>query len=211
MGFRFLDEDAPGDWALAPGSSVAFRFLFDFWAGEPEPEATGLAARLPPAGLVARLDGPPFCPPLKGLLPWLAPFVFTLCGLGLVARLATTEWPPRLGAEGDVAREPAADATLDCAGTLDGDWEPEREGACEGCCCIAGSFVGAGCSSSSSSYSEHQHSMYIRTIRLTELAYGLRSSSLSYAVFFSRSRINFFMALPSFVSSSSSSSSDSST
>jgi hypothetical protein len=137
---------------LALGSSVAFRFLFGFCVGAAEPDAPGLAARLPAEGLVARLDGPPFCPPLKGLLPRLAPFALPLCGLGLVARLATTECPPRLGAAGDVAREPAADATLDRAGTLDGVWEPEREGACEGCCCIAGcSFVGAGGSSSSSS------------------------------------------------------------
>ena len=150
--FRFFDEDPPGDCALALGSSAAFRFLPDFCAGVVEPDATGLAGRLAAVGLVARLDGPPFCPLLKGLLPRLAPFVFPLGGLGLVARLATMEWPPRLGVEGDVAREPATDATLDRAGALDGVWEPDREESCEGCCWTAGcSSVGAGGSSSSSS------------------------------------------------------------
>ena len=74
-----------------------------------------------------------------------------------MARLATMEWPPRLGADGEVAREPATEAALDRAGILDGVWEPEREGPCEGCCWIAGcSFVGAGGSSSSSSSSSCQ-------------------------------------------------------
>jgi hypothetical protein len=78
MDFRFFDDDAPGNCALAPGSSVAFRFLADFCAGVAEPDATGLAVGVPAAGLVARLDGPPFCALLKGPLPRLAPFVFPL-------------------------------------------------------------------------------------------------------------------------------------
>jgi hypothetical protein len=81
----------------------------------------------------------------------------------LVARLAIMEWPPRLGGAGEVAREPATDGTLDGAGILDGVWEPDREGACEDCGCIAGcSFVGAGgSSSSSSSCNKHEHSKNI--------------------------------------------------
>ena len=53
-----------------------------------------------PTGLVARLP--------KGLFPRLMLFGFNFGAFGLVARLATTECPPRLGeAEGDVARDPA--------------------------------------------------------------------------------------------------------
>ena len=55
--FRFLVMEG-----VCPLSSVAFRFLFPF-PGVTEPDATGLPPRLPAAGLVARLEGPPFCPP----------------------------------------------------------------------------------------------------------------------------------------------------
>lgn len=58
----------------------------------------GLVARLPAAGLVARLP--------KGLFPRLA-LGLVFGTLGLVARLATIECPPSPGdAAGDVAREP---------------------------------------------------------------------------------------------------------
>jgi hypothetical protein len=61
------------------------------------PLATGLVGRLPASGLDARL--------LVGLLPLLA-LENGLGAFGLVARLATIEWPPKLGdATGDVARE----------------------------------------------------------------------------------------------------------
>jgi hypothetical protein len=59
-----------------------------------------------PIGLVARLP--------KGLFPRLMLLVFVLGAFGLVARLATTECPPRLGeAAGEVARDPATE--LGCA------------------------------------------------------------------------------------------------
>lgn len=59
----------------------------------------GLAARLFVTGLVARL--------FKGLLPRLILFVFIFGILGLVARFATIECPPRGGeTDGEVARDP---------------------------------------------------------------------------------------------------------
>lgn len=65
----------------------------------PPTPATGLVARLPTVGLVARLA--------KGLFPRLALFAFTLGALGLVARLATMECPPSAGVgTGEFAREP---------------------------------------------------------------------------------------------------------
>jgi len=111
--FRFFADDAPGDCAITAGSSVAFRFLFGFWAGVAAFGATGLPARLPAAGLVARLGGPLLCPTPRGLLPGLPPFVFGFGALGLVARFATTEWPPSPGVTGEVAREPVVDGSLD--------------------------------------------------------------------------------------------------
>lgn len=85
-------------------SSSALRLLPDF--GEfiavrlgPEALTGGLPARAFPIGLVARLP--------KGLFPRLMLFVFGFGAFGLVARLATTECPPRLGdAVGDAARDP---------------------------------------------------------------------------------------------------------
>lgn len=62
------------------------------------PLATGLVGRLPASGLDARL--------LVGLLPLLT-LENAFGALGLVALLATIEWPPKLlgDAAGDVARE----------------------------------------------------------------------------------------------------------
>lgn len=113
--FRFfgfgtvLPLGALGDDRPCTKSSVALRLLVDFCAfglgivGLPErlpaAPAFGLAARLFVTGLVARL--------FKGLLPRLMLVVFGFGILGLVARFATTECPPRGGeADGEVARDP---------------------------------------------------------------------------------------------------------
>lgn len=125
MGFRFFDDEAPaGGGLLVPGcSSVALRFLL-FWTGVPVPEAAGLPARLPAE--LGVTEEVPFCPLANGLVRF-APFMPGLGGLGLVARLATMEWPPRPDAAGEVARDPAPGAIGGRAGV----WE--RDGGCEGC------------------------------------------------------------------------------
>ena len=117
IGFRFFDEAAePGDGTVPFGSSVALRFLLVFWPEGSAAEAVGLLARLPLVCVA----------PLANGLVLRAPFRPGLGGLGLVARLATTEWPPSPGATGEVARDPAPDGTDGRAGV----WE--REGGCDG-------------------------------------------------------------------------------
>lgn len=163
MDLRFFANDASGDCAPAFGSSVAFRFLVGFGMGVATVAITGLPVGLLAAGLVARLGGPPLYSALKGLLPGL-PFDLFLGTLGLVARFATTEWPPSPGATGEVAREPVADGSFDRESVLDGVWDPDREVVCDDCDCTAGSFVGAGgssTSSSSSSYREYKEKVYV--------------------------------------------------
>src|SRR5262245_46219870 len=105
-----------------PAPPCALRFL-GFNGAAPLPGKSSAAFRLwstlCPAGLaigvVARLSPTPFglldrvTWPESGLVPRLAPFGFVLRPFGLVARLATTECPPRtvdVGA-GEVEREPA--------------------------------------------------------------------------------------------------------
>lgn len=94
----------PGTPPAAPAepSSVALRLR----AFAP-PDADGAGGGLPAVGLVARLAGGDA--PLglaSGLPARLGMAVFSLGIFGLVARLATTEWPPCPGAgAGDVGRE----------------------------------------------------------------------------------------------------------
>ena len=127
-------------WPAAE-SSVALRFLLGLvgWAagvtieGVVRDVATGLVARLPAdvpfgawdeeaAGLVARTGAlattADDC--AKGLVA-RPPFPrrLGLGALGLVARFATTTWPPWLGT-GDVAREFDVDGTEGCAGAAVG-------------------------------------------------------------------------------------------
>lgn len=104
--FGFGAAGTPLTFVEGPaGSSVAFRLLFGFWEFVGL-WTTGLPARLPPLaiGLVAR--GPAVeLPPLRGLFPRLTLFCLSFGALGLVARFATMEWPPRPDAgTGDVAR-----------------------------------------------------------------------------------------------------------
>ena len=77
-------------------SSTALRF-FGAEGLSPRPiPALGLAARLSVTGLVGRLP--------RGLFPRLILFNVIFGGFGLVARLATTECPPRVGdPDGDAA------------------------------------------------------------------------------------------------------------
>lgn len=114
-GFRFFGfgapfTAAPADAALPPSSSAALR-LFDvgcpFDVGLPGPLARGegLVALLPVTGLVALLPVP--CPLVTR--PLFVEVVLSFGALGLVARFATTEWPPMLAGAGEVAREPTAE------------------------------------------------------------------------------------------------------
>lgn len=87
--------------APAPETSSTLR-LFAGLVGEPTlpPPAAGLVARLPETGL------PPLGAPLSGLFPLLTLADLALGTFGLVARLATTECPPKLGiGAGETARE----------------------------------------------------------------------------------------------------------
>lgn len=112
-GFRFLGFGAlvPLIAPLvgpAPESSSTLRLFAGFeiaFVGEPLPPAAGLVARLPETGLVARL--PPPGTPLSGLFPLLTLADLGFGAFGLVARLATTECPPKLDTgAGETGREP---------------------------------------------------------------------------------------------------------
>lgn len=107
VGFVAVGEFAP---------SSAFRFFPLTGLPARLPLGTGLVARLCGAGLLARLA--------SGLAPRLVGPVFSF-GLGLVARFARTECPPRLGLTGDVARTSEESGPAGCwlldelAGTCD--------------------------------------------------------------------------------------------
>ena len=118
-GFRFLGFGAlvPLIAPLvgpAPETSSTLRLFAGFgiaFVGEPTnpllPPAGGLVARVPATGLVARL--PPGTP-LSGLFPLLTLADLVFGPLGLVARLATTECPPKLDiGAGEAARDPTAE------------------------------------------------------------------------------------------------------
>ena len=121
-GFRFFGFGALAPLiaplvAPAPETSSALRLFADFpieFVGDPTKlfplPAAGLVVGLPETGLVARL--PPPGTPLSGLFPLLTLADFTLGAFGLVARLATTECPPKLctGA-GETAWEPTAESS----------------------------------------------------------------------------------------------------
>lgn len=101
-GFRFLGLGPLTPLAVllaaAPETSSALRLFMGFGiVGEPLAPAPGLVGKgIPLSGLLARLT--------------LADLV--LGPLGLVARLATTECPPKLGiGAGEAALEPAAEAS----------------------------------------------------------------------------------------------------
>lgn len=92
--------------ALAPETSSTLRLFVGFAIGEPTkplpPAAAGLVARLPPPGA-----------PLSGLFPLLTLADLTFGAFGLVARLATTECPPRLDiGAGETAREPTVEPSV---------------------------------------------------------------------------------------------------
>ena len=106
IGFRFLSFGALAPLiappvAPAPETSSALRLFASFgvaFVGEPTtplaPAATGLVARLPGT-------------PLSGLFPLLTLADLTFGAFGLVARLATTECPPKLDTgAGETAWEP---------------------------------------------------------------------------------------------------------
>ena len=101
--------------APVPETSSALRLFAGFdiaLVGEPTrpllPPAAGLVAWLPETGLVARL--PPPGTPLSGLFPLLTLADLAFGAFGLVARLATTECPPKLDmGAGETAREPTVE------------------------------------------------------------------------------------------------------
>lgn len=110
---RFLALGSPAEFML---DSSAFRLLlrdFNPFSGEAAPE-TGLVARLP-LGLMLCVSG--------------------LCALGLVARLATIECPPKLGdPTGDDARELLASVWGLTPSPGLGVCELARTSTCWGCC-----------------------------------------------------------------------------
>jgi len=135
-GFRFLGFGGAVPLLAAaeeavPLSSGALRLFVDGVPLTPLlTPATGLVARLP-EGLAARLDVPGG--PLNGLFPRLT---LGLGAFGLVARFATTEWPPipEVGA-GETARDATSDpfAALPTVGLGEGCCEAGRLLACFGC------------------------------------------------------------------------------
>lgn len=149
-----LDPPLPAPLVEAPPPSSALRFPLSLDSPAPgdvgDMAGTGLPARLPASGLVARLPVFSFCAP---------------GGRGDVARFATTECPPRLSPRASDlapgAGEPVREGFFDIGRGVDdlpfassleeGVCEPEREFDC--CCCTAGSPAGCVCCSSSSSSS----------------------------------------------------------
>lgn len=99
--------------APAPESSSTLRLFPGFdvaLVGEPA-KPLPPAAGLPETGLVARL--PPPGAPLSGLLPLLTLADLAFGAFGLVARLATTECPPKLDiGAGETAREPTIESSV---------------------------------------------------------------------------------------------------